>query len=136
LTAGAMHCSLLGSGARMLSRAADRRPARRARARGLLQSRWVLVLALLFGLASPLRASPREAEAEVESCDEYLENNEAARPFAREQRRTAHHGSTRSRAIDLSLPPLELGSRSLVRDPPRWQLPRRPAPPEDDLRLG
>ncbi|MBC8073482.1 MAG: hypothetical protein IAG13_34495, partial [Deltaproteobacteria bacterium] len=74
--------------------------------------------------------------AEVEACDEHLEGSEAARLAAREQRRTHHHGSARARAIDLSLPPLELGSRSLVADPPRWQLPRRPPPPEDDLRVG
>lgn len=120
----------------MFPRAAPRRSARPGRARGLLQSRWVLLLALVFGVVSPLRAAPREAEAEVsEGCDEHLEANGVAQQVGREHRR-AHHGSARARAIDLSLPPLELGSRSLVADPPRWQLPRRPPPPEDDLRVG
>lgn len=100
-----------------------------------VRSRLAFVLALAFAMVSPLRSAPREAEAEASESFDEIESSVAARTLAREHRR-AHHGSARARAIDLSLPPLVLGTRSLVSELPGWQLPRRPPPPEDDHLIG
>ena len=111
------------------------RPERaRTRCSGWL-SRLVLLAALGFGLFSPYRAAPRAAEIEeVESCSDATESETAAHARAthRNARRSQHgDGPARARIelVRASIGP-DTGIGAVPR--PRWQLPRRCAPPDDD----
>ena len=97
-------------------------------------SRLVLHVALAFGVLSPYRASPRVAESEeVETCGD---SSESEATHARTAHRNARRGLGQGGPAhaDLALLRTSVDARSGVRvlAHPRWQLPRRSNPPDED----
>jgi len=98
-------------------------------------SRITLLVALAFGLVSPVRAAPRAVESEeVESCGDAAESEATAhaRAATRHGRRAQRQGGPAQAHIELAHDSIGPSTRIAVVARPRWQLPRRSAPPDDD----